>query len=98
MTQVVASGSLSSPRGLAIDSSGRMIVADQGNNAIRSVVSGVVSTLAGSSSAGSANGLGIQAKFNAPYDVAVSSSGVIFVADSSNYQIRSIDTSGQRAH
>ena len=97
MTQVVASGSLSSPRGLAIDSSGRMIVADQANNAIRSVVSGVVSTLSGSS-LGSANGLGTVAKFNAPYDVAVSSSGVIFVADSSNYQIRSIDTSGQRAH
>ncbi len=92
----VASSSLSFPRGLAVDSNGRILVADSSNNAIRSVVSGAVSTLAGSSSgaSGSANGLGTAATFNAPCDVAVSSSGKVFVADSSNYRIRVIDTTG----
>ena len=52
--------------------------------------------MAGSSSgtSGSANGLGTAATFNAPCDVAVSSSGKVFVADSSNYRIRVIDTAG----
>jgi len=50
----------------------------------------VVSTLAGSGTAGSANGVGTSAKFNRPYGVAVNSDGNVYVADIFNNRIRKI--------
>ena len=50
----------------------------------------VVTTLAGSGSAGSANGTGTAASFNGPSGVAVDGSGNVYVADDSNHLIRKI--------
>ena len=55
---------------------------------------GVVSTLAGSGSSSYADGVGSAAHLKNPGGVAVSSSGVVFVADSDNQRIRMITTSG----
>ena len=70
-------------------------VADYNNNRIRKITStGVVSTLAGTGTAGYRNGAGItKARFNYPYGVAVDSSGNVYVADRWNYRIREIITS-----
>ena len=57
-------------------------------------VIGVVSTLAGSGLYSYADGVGSAASFRSPGGVAVSSSGVVFVADSDNQRIRMITTSG----
>jgi sugar lactone lactonase YvrE len=80
-----------SPYGIAVDSKGNMFVADTSNNRIRKVTtSGVVTTLAGSGVAGSADDLGAYASFNTPYGIAVDSVGLVYVADTGNHKIRKI--------
>ena len=83
------------PRGLAIDSSGNIYVADERNNLIRKISSsGYVSTYAGTGEEGADNGPRLSATFNSPYGVAVDSSGNVYVADRDNSKIRKIDSSG----
>jgi streptogramin lyase len=60
------------PTGIAVDASGDLFIADAGNNQIRKITAdGAVSTLAGSDSTGSANGVGVNASFFDPLGVAV---------------------------
>ncbi len=83
------------PRGVAIDSSGNIYVADGDNHRIRKITSsGLVSTLAGTGSSGSTNGAGNVARFNEPRGVAVDSLGNVYVADTDNHRIRKITSSG----
>src|SRR5260370_24931114 len=65
------------PSGVAVDTSGYVYVADQGNNTIRKITpAGVVSTLAGSAGVtGSADGQGSAARVNFPTSVAVDAAG-----------------------
>ena len=58
------------------------------------VVSGVVSTMAGSGSASYGDGEGTSAMFNIPFGVSVDSSGTVYVADYGNKRIRKISFSG----
>ena len=89
------SASFRGPNGLAVDSSGNVYVADRGNNTIRKITSsGIVTTLAGSSSPGSADGTGTAASFNSPAGVALDASGNLYVADSGNNKIRKITLPG----
>ena len=53
-----------------------------------------VSTLAGSGAAGSSNGQGTAATFNAPEGLALSASGVLFVSEFNGNRIRQIDPAG----
>lgn len=79
------------PRGIDVDSSGNVYVADSNNHQIRKITpSGNVSRIAGSGSPGSVDGIDSNAKFDFPIDVAVSSSGLLFISDRNNHLIRKI--------
>jgi ABC-type branched-subunit amino acid transport system substrate-binding protein len=83
------------PKGLAVDASGSVYVADAYNHRIRVIhPDGVVNTLAGSGEAGDRDGPAAQAQFNRPMDVVLSASGVIYVADSGNNRVRAISPDG----
>jgi sugar lactone lactonase YvrE len=80
-----------SPRGITVDASGNLYVADTSNNEIRKITpAGVVTTLAGSITAGSTDGTGTTASFSGPRGVAVDASGTLYVADTANNKIRKI--------
>ena len=89
------SASFNGPAGVAVDALGNVYVADFNNNLIRLInPAGVVSTFAGSGSAGNANGTGTAASFNGPRGIAVDASGNVYVADAKNNLIREISPLG----
>jgi streptogramin lyase len=73
------------PRGLAVDASGNLYVADGGNSTIREITpAGVVTTVAGMPGAPSglpADGAGSQARLIAPAAVAASANGNLYFTD-----------------
>ena len=84
----------SSPSGIVVDSTGaNLYVADTGNHQIRKIVisTGVVTTVAGSTTSGNADASGTSARFNGPKALALNSAGTdLFIADSGNHRIRRI--------
>lgn len=83
------------PRGLTLDASGNVYVADAGNNRIRKITAtGVVTTFAGSDSTGLINGAALTAAFFAPSAVALDASGNVLVADAGNGLIRMVTQAG----
>jgi ABC-type branched-subunit amino acid transport system substrate-binding protein/sugar lactone lactonase YvrE len=83
------------PAGLAVDAAGNVFVADGGNNRVRLIqTDGMVTTLAGTGEPGYRDGPAGEAQFNGPFDVAMSSRGVLYVADAGNDRIRAISPDG----
>lgn len=88
---------LKEPTGVLVDSSGNMLIADFGNNRARKVISsGVISTIAGNGNAGYGGdgGQATSAQLNAPFEVAMDPNGNLFIADTGNFVIRKVNTSG----
>jgi DNA-binding beta-propeller fold protein YncE len=81
------------PRGIAVDSTGALYVADSNNHTIRKITAGaVVTTLAGlAGNPANIDGTGSAAQFNQPRGVEVDSgTGMVYVADTTNNKIRQI--------
>jgi len=91
------SASIHQPFGLAVDGAGNLYFADYQNNRIREVLTnGTIKTVAGTGQAGFSGdgGPATSAKLNAPYSVAVDSSGDLFIADYFNNRIREVNAAG----
>src|SRR5450631_2128222 len=88
---------LSFPTGLAFDSAGNLIIADQGNNRVRKIApSGIISTIAGTGVAGYSGdgGPALQATFSGPYGVAYDKTGNLYITDVYNCVVRFVNTAG----
>lgn len=86
-----ASARFSSPRALVVASDGTIYVSDSGNNLIRKIdTGGTVSTIAGSGTAGFADGTGAEAQFNNPTGIAIGSDGKLYVSDQGTHRIRAL--------
>lgn len=83
------------PYGIAADGDGNLYVAEFFGHRIRKVApDGSVTTLAGSGTAGFADGTGVAAQFNGPNGVAVDGGGNVYVTDHQNNRIRKITPAG----
>ncbi len=84
------------PVGVAVDTGGRIVVADTYNDRIRAVEpNGTVVTLAGSGTPGALDGPAAEAQFDTPCGVAVDRAGNVYVADTGSGTVRMISTAGE---
>ena len=88
---------LDHPIGLALDSTGRLYIADTNNSKIRMVAAdGTISTVAGTGVAGTVGdgGPAINALLNRPQGIAFDAAGNLYIADTANHLIRKVTTDG----
>jgi sugar lactone lactonase YvrE len=93
--QSVAVG-INTPWGVAIDALGRVYYADSAANVVRRIgTGGVVTTIAGTGTAGSTGdgGQATAARLSAPVRLAFDAAGNLFIADSANNKIRKVTMS-----
>ena len=92
----VSSG-LGIPAGVAVDAVGNLYIATEDRDRIRKVTpGGIISTIAGSEQVGFSGdgGPATAASLTHPLDVAVDSTGSIYIADSRNQRIRKVSPDG----
>ena len=84
------SANLRSPRGIAVDSSGNLLIADTDNSRIRKVSGGVITTVAGGGGSFAENVAPTTARLIGPYAVIVDPSGDFYFADTFGLKIRKV--------
>ena len=93
---LAANARLNTPRGLAFDNSGNVLIADTDNHRIRRVAegTGVITTVAGTGVSGFSGdgGPGTSASLSWPWGVAVDGGGNVLIADRFNHRIRVLTT------
>lgn len=91
------SAELNTPEGVAFDNNGNLYIADTSNNRIRMVAAsnGNISTVAGTGTAGFGgdSSAATSAQLNAPWGVAISATGDLYIADQNNNRIRMVAAS-----
>jgi sugar lactone lactonase YvrE len=90
----VVNARFNSPMKIKVDGAGNLIILDQNNHRVRKIAGGIVSTVAGSGTAGFADGAAGIAQFNAPAGLAIDAAGNIYVGDQTNQRIRKITPNG----
>jgi len=91
---------LSQPDGVAVDAAGAVYVADTGNNRVLvRAPDGRVNVVAGTGVSGFSGdgGPARRAHLNAPRAVAVDSRGMLYIADTGNNRVRTVDPAGRIA-
>ncbi len=92
-----AAAMLTFPKGLAVDSTNNLYIADTGNHRIRKVTpGGMIQTIAGSGVQGYSGNNGsdaLAAALNTPTGIAVGSKGDVYFSDSGNHRVRRITAS-----
>ncbi len=86
------SAQLRDPFGLAVDAAGNLYIAETGNNVVRMVSAGIITTMVGTGTAGFSgdNGLAATAQINAPYGITLDAAGNLYIADNGNSRIREV--------
>jgi len=86
------SAQLKFPYSVAVDGQGSLYIADYGNQRVRKVSGGVISTVAGTGTAGFSGdgGQATSAQVNAPVGVAVDAQGSLYIADNGNQRVRKV--------
>jgi sugar lactone lactonase YvrE len=82
---LATAAALSAPAGIALDASGNLYIADQGNNLIRKISNGIISAVAGTSA---------QVPLNEPSGVRVDAAGNIYIADTNNSIVWEVNGAG----
>ncbi len=83
------------PSGVAVRSDGSILVSEIGNHAIRQIdTQGIVSTVAGGTGEGLADGLGGAARFSNPTAVVAAPNGNLYLADQANGLVRRVSLAG----
>ncbi len=87
---VLGAGLWMAPRGIAIDSAGDVFVVDQGLESVVQITAGQASVVAGIGSVGFSGdgGSALTAQFDNPWDIAIDSSGALYIADLGNNRVR----------
>ncbi len=87
---------LFTPADMELDAAGNLYISDSGNNRIRVIRGGVITTIAGSGRAGFGGDgkTATAAALNTPQKLAIAKDGNIFIADRANHRIRKIDAKG----
>ncbi|HTM47440.1 MAG TPA: NHL repeat-containing protein, partial [Bryobacteraceae bacterium] len=87
---------LQNPGQTALDAAGNLYIADTGNNRIRRVINGIISTFAGNGTGGFAGdgGQAVSAQLSQPRGIAFDSAGNLYIADTGNHRIRKVNPGG----
>jgi hypothetical protein len=86
---------ISNPSGVAVDTHGDVYFLDQGGAEVRKVSpTGLVTTLAGTPTYGSSDGVGSAAQFSLASGIAVDGAGNLYVSDTFNDTIRKVTPEG----
>ncbi|MDT0267012.1 RICIN domain-containing protein [Streptomyces sp. DSM 44915] len=88
---------LNSPYGITVDSTGILYIADSGRHRVRRIgPDGIISTVAGTGTAGDAGdeGPADKAQLNKPYGITVDSTGVLYVSEYGGHRVRRIGPDG----
>ncbi len=91
-----ASAALNLPKGMTVDASGSLYIADSQNFRVRRVTNGVITTVAGNgiNAFSGDGGPAINASFSDIQAVAVDAQGNLYIADSDNRRVRKVTPAG----
>jgi sugar lactone lactonase YvrE len=88
------SAQLNAPLSVIVDPSGNLFITDTGNNVIREVTGGKISTVAGDHALGAGfsgdGGAATSAQLHSPSSIAIDSLGAVDIADTGNNRIRNV--------
>jgi PKD repeat protein len=91
------SAQLNLPEGVAVDANGNLYITEFAGHRVRRVTSaGVITTFAGTGTAGSTGdgGQATSAQLRSPIGVAVDAGGNVYIADTGNHRIRRVTSAG----
>lgn len=81
---------------LEVDHAGSLYISDSGNNRIRVIRNGIITTIAGSGRVGFGGDgdKALAAELNTPQKIVIAKDGAVYIADRANHRVRKVDAKG----